>query len=187
MTAPSIKELNSPELPTWKMTEPKPISAEEIMLPIKRILCPVDFSPFSDDALTKAGELALHFGAELYILHVTQTVDTDFNIDPLLGAMPGDNGASDQQIRECSGSKIEQLIQRLHFGELEVHSLIREGKPADMINAAAKEGKIDLIVTATHGTGGWRHLVFGSVAEHVIRNAPCPVLVVHAQNTPIEG
>jgi nucleotide-binding universal stress UspA family protein len=149
------------------------------MLPIKKILCPTDFSHFSDDVLTQASELALHFGAELCLLHVTQSVETAYCLDAYGGSGLWDVTPYAQEVQTEANLKLNQLLEGGHFGGCAVRSLLCEGNAADEIIAAAKD--FDLIVIATHGRSGWRHLVFGSVAEKVIHAAPCPVWVLHAR------
>lgn len=149
------------------------------MLPIKRILCPIDFSDFSLRALDQAGELATHFGAELCVLHVVQSPETSFALYPYGGEVTWNIADYQKEVREGAERELRKIVERSHQS-IEVRPLLREGNAADEIVNAAELGHIDLIVIATHGLGGWRHLVFGSVAEKVIRLAPCPVLVLRA-------
>ncbi len=153
-----------------------------MMLPFKRILCPVDFSDFSYQALDKAGELAAHFRAQLCVLHVAPPVETAYDLDPYLGPIPSHVADYQEAVTEGARQKLGEVIEHKHFG-IEVLPLLREGNAADeIVNTIGMENS-DLIVIATHGLSGWRHLVFGSVAEKVIRLAPCPVLVTHAQKS----
>jgi len=64
--------------------------------------------------------------------------------------------------------------------ELHVRQIVVLGEAADEIVRMSEEQRVDLIVIATHGQTGWRHMVFGSVAEKVVRLAPCPVLTIRA-------
>jgi nucleotide-binding universal stress UspA family protein len=64
--------------------------------------------------------------------------------------------------------------------DVQSQAKIEQGEAADEILRAAREEGADVIVIATHGLTGWRHMVFGSVAEKVVRTAPCPVLTIHA-------
>lgn len=146
------------------------------MLPITKILCPVDFSDFSYQALDKAGELAAHFGAELFVLHVMQTLETAYSIGSYEGMLTFDVTAYEKAIREAAKGQLQAVVER-HPSGVELRPLLREGHAASEIVEAAQNSEADLIVLATHGLSGWRHLVFGSVAEKVIRLAHCPVLV----------
>ncbi len=153
-----------------------------MMLPFQRILCPIDFSDFSYQALDKAGELAAHFGAQLCVLHVAPPVETAYDLDPNLGSIPWHVADHQEGVTEGARKKLEEIIEHKHFG-IEVRPLLLEGNAADQIVSAAGMENSDLVVISTHGQGGWRHLVFGSVAEKVIRLAPCPVLVTRAQKS----
>lgn len=152
------------------------------MLPITKILCPVDFSDFSYQALDKAGELAAHFGAELFVLHVMQTLETPYSIAPYEGMISFDVTAYEKALREGAKHHLQEVIERQHPPGVELRPLLREGHAAQQIVEAAQAAEADLIVLSTHGLGGWRHLVFGSVAEKVIRLAHCPVLVTRVAN-----
>lgn len=147
------------------------------MLPIKRILCPTDFSDFSIDALKKAGEMATNFGAELLILHVTQTVEPVYGFAPYSGAAINVESLR-HAVHEGAQRELNDLAERPEFADLHVRTLVREGHPPKQIIEAAQSENADLIVISTHGLTGWRHLVSGSVAENVVRTATCPVLVV---------
>ena len=147
------------------------------MLPIKRILCPTDFSDFSIDALEKAGGLAANFDAELLILHVTQTVEPVYGFAPYSGATTNVESLR-RAVYEGAQRELEELSGRSEFADLRTRTLVREGHPPKQIVEAAQFEKADLIVISTHGLTGWRHLIFGSVAENVVRTATCPVLVM---------
>jgi nucleotide-binding universal stress UspA family protein len=151
------------------------------MLPIKKILCPIDFSDFSAEALNNAGELARIFGAEIYVLHVMQSVETFYSIHPFVGDITADISVYEKSIRENKERELNRIVAQQHFEGIKVSPLIRDGDPYYEIVAASINETIDLIVIATHGAGGWHHTVFGSVAEKVIRLARCPVLVTHVQ------
>lgn len=136
------------------------------MWPPKRILHPTDFSQHASYALELAAGLAQQAGAELYILHVLPT--------PL--AVYGD-----AMIEPASVVDKEAIVKQLHglkpkASNVTTHYLTAEGDPAPTIVAAAKERGCDLIVVGSHGRRGLRRLLLGSVAEHVLRDSPCPVL-----------
>ena len=146
------------------------------MLPIKSILCPTDFSPPSQVAIKAAVELASHFAAEICLVHV---------IPPI--PLPSSDPAYDFELPEYekvlhsdAAQKLSALRDEVVSGKLSVRTLIGHGPAADEIVLIAAKEQVDLIVIATHGTTGWRHLVFGSVAEKVVRLSPCPVLTIRA-------
>jgi nucleotide-binding universal stress UspA family protein len=143
------------------------------VLPLHKILCPLDFSESSYKALNGAAEVASYFGAELVIVHVIST------------PVPGIPAASEEYERALWVNAEEHLslaIQRLPKG-LRPRTAIGTGDAADEIVRLAGAEAADLIVIATHGLTGWRHLIFGSVAEKIIRLADRPVLVVPAHES----
>ena len=146
------------------------------MLSVKRILCPIDFSEPSLKQLDNALEVARHFEAELKVLHVL----------PLLASYPTDGFMvtidlypPDAERRQAALQEIEKLLAQRVLDEVRVQKEVRIGSASHEIICAANDDKLDLIVIATHGRTGWRHLVFGSVAEAVVRGANCPVLTIH--------
>ena len=74
--------------------------------------------------------------------------------------------------------ELARIIQHLQDGRLEARSLLRHGPAAEMILEAAASERAGLIVMGTHGRTGMTHVLMGSVAQHVVRSAPCPVLTV---------
>ena len=144
-----------------------------MMIPFRRILFPTDFSEASLQALRYAVELARLCDAELFFVHVVQLppMPADYNF----GTEVMDYAAS---LREGAEQRLDSLIDGAGYGRRAKKILI-QGEPADAILAAAAEYGVDLIVLATHGTTGWRHLLFGSVAEKVVRLSTIPVLTVN--------
>ena len=147
------------------------------MLPLQRILCPTDFSDFSYGAIEKGAELAKHFGAELCVLHVTPTLQQTPGLTPFPEFVGIDPADLETATREGAELELCELIERHHLNGVRVRSLVRRGDPAEEIVSAADEEKCDLIILPTHGLTGWRHNIFGSVAEKVLRIAHCPVLI----------
>jgi nucleotide-binding universal stress UspA family protein len=147
------------------------------MLPFKKILCPTDFSEPAFVALKRAEELARHFDAELIVAHV---------IPPL----PGPHLFPDPQAsfnfdlplyQQELAIKAEQMLKDLvSHHKVETRNLVTTGEAAPEILRIAHQEHADLIVIASHGLRGWRRLVFGSVAEEVVRQAACPVLTIVA-------
>ncbi len=148
------------------------------MLPIKVILCPVDFSPPSRAALAAAVELAGHFSAELLLLHVMPPV-------PVLPAGQAGGAAFDlasyqAELRSGSQQALEELAAEVVGTDIPHRPVLAEGEPAQGIARAADEHGADLIVIATHGHTGWRRFMVGSVTEKLVRIAARPVLTVHS-------
>jgi len=148
------------------------------MLPVKRILCPTDFSEPSLAALDVACELAQHFDAELLVFHVlpsTLPIPTDLVVVPATGFYPSDHERCEESLRQ-----VRNLIKHRVPNEVSGVAKVKVGFAPDEIVGAADESDVQMIVMGTHGTTGWRHLAFGSVTEKVVRAAHIPVLTVHS-------
>lgn len=150
------------------------------MLPVKRILSPIDFSEPSYDALKIAVELARHFAAALDVIHVIPPVPVHSPYpDPPL-ASSFDVVLYQQELALHSEKAMQKLVGRMVSQEISTLATVLTGDPAQEIVAFAGKEQIGLIVIATHGLSGWRHFVTGSVTEKVVRLAPCPVLAIRA-------
>jgi len=146
------------------------------MITINNILCPVDYSVFSEKALTYAIELATRFQAKLYLLHVLDIRFLDVN-NPELPYIPPANSISAETI-DMLKSRLLKSVNEETQGKISVEAVVVQGVPFAEIIRTAKELHIDLIVIGTHGRTGLAHAVMGSVAEKVVRKAPCPVLTI---------
>jgi nucleotide-binding universal stress UspA family protein len=147
------------------------------MLPIKKILCPTDFSEPSYEGLKGAHELAEQFSAELILVHVVSPVN--FAPSPTGGA--GFHLAKYfEEIVNASQKSLDEVAKSRIPPNLAARTVVLQGPPADQIVELAASEKVDVIVVATHGWTGWRRFIFGSVAERVVRLASCPVLTVPA-------
>jgi len=146
------------------------------MIQLKRILVPTDFSEHSERAAAYALELAKRFdGVEVHCLHVS-----DIPADLLATSAYYMTGPSEHfidQVREESQKNLDAFIAK-NLPDVPVVKAFVEGRPFVEIVRYARDNKIELMVIATHGRTGLKHALFGSVAEKVIRKAPCPVLVV---------
>ena len=139
---------------------------------LKRILVPIDFSDCAKKALRYAIPLAQEHEAALTLLYV---VPARYAV----GEYGGFNYASLEAEMRASGDKqLAALAADEVRGEVPADTLIRSGSPTTEIIAVAQTLPADLIVISTHGRTGLKHVVVGSVTEHVVRHAPCPVLVV---------
>lgn len=153
------------------------------MLPFKKIFCPTDFSDPSLEALAAAVEMASHFNSELYLLHVVAPVPrptwtTQFYPAPEAYAV--EFADYEQSLRESAERKLTEILEKEAGSRLQTHALVGEGDAASEIVRLAEREQADLIMIATHGLTGWRHLIHGSVTERVLRLSTCPVLTVHA-------
>ncbi len=137
----------------------------------RRILVPVDFSTHSEVVIEKAVQLAQPLGSELTLLHVHEPIVTG----PAFGdVMPIPPATSTQEF----DSRLVELARDYRSRGLTVDTRCLVGAAAAEILALAQEEAFDLVVMGTHGHTGWRHLLLGSVAERVVRESSCPVLVV---------
>ena len=145
------------------------------MISLNRILAATDFSPSSDHALRYAAEFAQRFGAELHLLHVTQDLATAaLAMAPLI---PAEVDYREQQF-EVASRELDRLPAALGLKVPKAVREVREGTAFVEIIRYARDHQIDLIVMGTHGRSGLAHVLLGSVAERVVRKAPCPVLTV---------
>jgi nucleotide-binding universal stress UspA family protein len=144
------------------------------MIDLRRILVPTDFSQHSHNALRYATAFGEKFGAELYLLHVVQDLALFFP-DAISGTPP--MLPPTEQMMASVRESLDQWA-RDQLEKLAVHRLVREGAPFYEIISCAKENDVDLIIMGTHGRGFLAHMLMGSVAEKVVRKAPCPVLTV---------
>lgn len=150
------------------------------MIKIDKILFPTDFSDHSDHAFKYALSFAKEYGAELVMLHVVE--DVQYLANAYMFDVPMMPSFADM---EGSRSKeMDELIKReVADSTIKIEKSIRHGRPFVEIIQAAREVDADLIVIATHGRGGFEHLLFGSTAEKVVRKAPCPVLSIRMPGT----
>src|SRR5262245_23659263 len=140
------------------------------MIALKKILVPHDFSDTSDAAVRYAIALAHNFGAQLYLLHVSDKARFEMATEFPLGL----DGTLEDAVRE----RLLKILTPREQVEFKPIFECRSGAPAAEIVKYAKEADVDLIVMGTHGRGFVAHVVLGSVAEKVVRTAPCPVLTV---------
>jgi len=157
------------------------------MLPFKRILVSTDFSDASIAAIPAAAVLASHFDAELWLVHVLPVdTPTPWDVPPYadfgLASMPLPD--YEAQVRQEVERRIEKVKDTHVPSGVRARTMVGRGDAASEIGRIAKEKGIDLVVIATHGWTGWRHLVFGSVAERVLRETACAVLTIHCPPSP---
>ena len=138
------------------------------------ILVPTDFSGLSCEAFSWATLLAKKFKAKIVIVHViSERAAVDMTTqpgNPWKSVLEREDNAMIESFQSCLQSDIGQTV--------ETQTLVEVGPAAEKIMEAAKEKDADLIVMATHGRTGFSHALMGSVAEKVVRQAPCPVLTI---------
>jgi universal stress protein A len=150
------------------------------MISITHILVPTDFSNTADAALDYATELAVRFGASIRLVHVFD--------DPFGAAfyLPDVYVTTPPDVRERVLVDLRQRLddRLLNIAAVPASSAVLEGTAWQSIVDEARATAASLIVMGTHGRRGLSHALLGSVAERVLRMAPCPVLVVRGGSTP---
>lgn len=141
------------------------------MIHLNRILVPTDFSGTSEAALRYGVALARAFKAQLHLLHVPEHPGEAAEIEYPIGLF--------ENMQNAANDRLGHLLPEAEARELRPECAMRLGKPTDEIVRYAAEHEMDLIVMGTHGREGVTRAVLGSVAEKVVRRAPCPVLAVH--------
>ena len=146
------------------------------MIALKHILVATDFSEPSDAALTYGRALARTFKATLHVVHIIDGPSAVvYGAEAYAVSMP----EIQAQIEAAARAQLDDLLLDNDPQPLPVRRvLLTASAPAAAIVDYAGREQIDLIVTGTHGRGGVAHLLMGSVAERVVRTAPCPVLTV---------
>jgi nucleotide-binding universal stress UspA family protein len=147
---------------------------------VQHVVCPIDFSALSSRALAQAMAIADWSGAAIVAVNVFTPPEI------LRIAFPQYAGAMlDRDARARLILDMETAVKTARERGIHVRVEIREGDAADEIAACARELAEPIIVMATHGRRGLQRLALGSVTEHVLRTAPCPVLTIHP--SPAQG
>jgi nucleotide-binding universal stress UspA family protein len=147
------------------------------MQPIKIILVPTDFSPASKRALRYACNLADATDASLHIIHVLENPFASVSNRELYVPPPDEYL---EEIERRTRAELEAQLTAVQKERYSVVFVLRGGAPAQQILEYLKEQPaIDLVVMATAGRGGVARLMMGSVADKIVRSAPCPVLTIH--------
>jgi nucleotide-binding universal stress UspA family protein len=141
---------------------------------IDRILVPVDFSQTSFQALEYAIEFARRTVAHLIIFHAV-------DLGPALtadGYAMYDLSAVEEAVRRGAEEQVQRFVRLAKFRSVQFETVVSMANPISGICDLAEDRNVDLIITATHGRTGFKHLLIGSVAEQVVRHAPRSVLVI---------
>lgn len=144
---------------------------------LQKILLPTDFSNYSAAATKYACELASRFNADLHLLHLLElhlSSTPDFGLGL---ALPRYINESRAAAEKCLAGVLDP---KWSAGRTVIQAVL-EGSPKVEIIRYARKQDIDLIVLSTHGRTGLAHVIMGSVAESVVRTAPCPVLTVRPE------
>jgi universal stress protein A len=151
------------------------------MTTISRILVPVDFLPHSAEAVRRALDIAVRYSAEVILLHVYQPGEYPISA--------GDIVYDERQLERATRhvrARLDAVCREVDpIGRRGVTTRVLQGTPERAIVEAASREPFDLIVMGTHGRTGVDRIVSGSIAEHVMRHAPCAVLTVKSpRSTP---
>jgi nucleotide-binding universal stress UspA family protein len=140
-----------------------------------KMMVPVDFSSSSESALSAARGLAHHFQSEIFLLHVVPA------LPDLICAPYFSEERVVHQMKEQAEVRLTTRVAELTRVGLRVSAAVEVGNDvAGHILQAARREHVDLLVLSTHGMSGWRPVVFGSIAEKVMKLAACPVLLLRS-------
>ena len=143
----------------------------------KKILCPVDFSEFTDEILEYAVSIAQKYNAELYLIHIIPNLNY---FTPYESFFTPENLIVVEKNMETEVNKdFDAIIKKI---DIPVKKVIKTGAAFVEIIDYVRTESINLIIMGTHGRTGLEHILIGSVAERVIRKAPCPVLTVRPKS-----
>ncbi len=145
----------------------------------KQILVPTDFSGYSDKALKEAIGIARQYGSTIHLLHVITIVRqcaVDYCLDEAVVAE-----LEKQSTEKAKNMMAEELSRIPESKEVAIVTEVKKGTPYEEILKNQKDKNIDLIVISSHGTTGLLHYFMGSVAEKVVKNAKCSVLLVRKE------
>jgi nucleotide-binding universal stress UspA family protein len=153
---------------------------------MKHVLVATDFSPPADAALREAAKLAEMCKGRVTLLHVIfaeKISETLLGLDALenlsrSAGEPYDNSLAMDRLRDAAHQKLAAAIDALPGKKPPIDAVVTEGRPSTTIAAYAEKNAVDLIVVGTHGRGTLGRAFLGSVADNVIRQAECPVMVV---------
>lgn len=158
--------------PIFLLPETRPSPGPQTRSSVRRILLATDLSPASEGATRHAIDLARDLAASLLIVSV---------IDPTARGVPGGRAQRMDQRRADRESAAQEVVIRGRAAGVPVSFMVWEGEPGPSIVDAATSEQVDMVIVGSHGRGSMGRLLIGSVSEHVVRNAPCPVLVVRAR------
>ncbi len=138
---------------------------------IKTILVPTDFSELSNEAVDYAYSMAKRIDAKMIFLHTLEWPDHPDEMTPMY-----DEGYA--FMKDRANAMLHDLVERAEKEGLEASAALADGVPFVEIIQAARKNNADMIIMGTHGRTGLSHIMMGSQAERVVRQAPCPVLTV---------
>jgi nucleotide-binding universal stress UspA family protein len=155
---------------------------DQAVISLHNIVVATDFSDESETALIYGRELARTFGATLHLVHVAGQISAAvYGAEGYIVCVP----ELQQDVEDAARKQLNELLIDNDRNPAPARPvLITSNAPAAAIVEYAAQNQIDLIISGTHGRGGVTHLLMGSVAERLVRTAPCPVLTAR---TPVHG
>ncbi len=153
------------------------------MVEFRRILCPVDFSDFSQHALDYATALARWYDARVRVVHVAPS---SAPIVSAMGGYPVPMPLIEEDVESLT-KQLEAFVEPARRQGITVDAAVLQGAVVSELLSLAAGGQADLIVMGTHGRGGFERLMLGSVTEKILRKATCPVLTVPKRVQHIPG
>lgn len=146
------------------------------MIKLNNIVVATDFGEVSDGALDYGRELARAFGATLHVFHAADNVMTRFPMDAPFAGM----AELQTEVEDAAKTRINALLTNEDREMLGATAVVWTSlSPATAIVDYAVKVRADIVLVGTHGRGAVGHFFLGSVAERVVRTAPCPVLTIH--------
>jgi nucleotide-binding universal stress UspA family protein len=143
-----------------------------------KLLVPLDGSELSELALEPAFALAEKFQAEIILLRITQIEESRVLVPPMLPYDFGTRFAPSRPYMEEAEAYLNQVQMKWLSSQVEVHPQVFSGPAPEIIMATAHEQNVDLIVMSTHGRSGVSRLIYGSVADAVLRGSTIPVMLI---------
>lgn len=171
-----IQHCPCPILVDRKSAAPLPLNPRSAGPPLRidKVLVPVDFSGCSLKGLRYAIQFAQEFAAEITVLHV---LDLGYS-EPMDIRATGTLSRFARWAIKDGKDQMQRFIKRARFGRIKFKSEFVIGTPVEQISNFALSNDFDLILTSTHGLTGFKHVLIGSIAEHLVRQSPVPILVV---------
>lgn len=147
------------------------------MMPPELILVPIDFSESSQQSLDVATDMASRLGSALLLVHIVPAIpDLPKHVSIF------NEGEYDSELHQAASKQLSELATCLEAKNLNVRTEVGTANDVGMeLARMAEHDNVDMIVIATHGMTGWRRIAFGSVAQKVVEQAACPVLVLRAK------
>lgn len=147
----------------------------------QKILCPTDLGERSFPALEKAVQIAHQFGSSITMLNVHDDFMNDEEMQMLRVSVDKIKERFKARAVE-SKRRMREILEKLHAEDIEIETVLRQGKPEQRIAEYANEKKMDLIVMTTDGRDSLKDFIMGTITHQVVNGAHCPTLVIPLKN-----